>query len=61
MSNGADGVHRENGDAIEGERIACQFRKMNKVNLIRGTGAHRAGGTSLENAYCVITRPLRVR
>jgi hypothetical protein len=61
MSNGTDEIHRENGDAIEGERIACQFRKINKVDLIRGTGAHRAGRASLENAYCVITKPLRVR
>ena len=60
MPNGND-VHRENGDAIEGDRIACQFRKINKPRLIRGTGTHRAGSTSLEDAYCVITRPLTVR
>jgi len=51
MSNCADGIHRDNGDAIEGERIACQFRKIINPNLIRGTGAHRAGRASLENAY----------
>lgn len=61
MPNDADAIHRENGDAIEGERIACQFRKMNTVNLLHGTGAHRARSTSLENAYCVVTRPLRIR
>jgi hypothetical protein len=60
MPNGADGIHRENGDAIEGERIACQFRKINGPTLIRGTGAHRAGRASLENAYCAITKPLRI-
>jgi len=55
-----DGVHRENGDAIEGERIVCQFRKMGAVIVGPGTSAHRASETKLYNAYCSITKPLRV-
>jgi len=58
MPNG-DGVHRELGDAIEGERIVCQFRKMSDLVVGHGTAAHRASETKLYNAYCSITKPLR--
>jgi hypothetical protein len=60
MPNG-DGIHRESGDAIEGERIACQFRRINKVEVNRGSGAHRSQRTSLDDAYCTVTKPLRAR
>lgn len=33
--------HKENGDAIEGDRIACQFRKMDKITLYKATSNHR--------------------
>jgi len=49
----------ENGASIEGERIACQFRKYVPKPTNRGSSAHRAGRATLENAYCVITKPLR--
>lgn len=42
------------GDAIQGERIACQFRKMRKIQVVTGTSRHRASRTTLEDAYCVI-------
>lgn len=46
------------GDAIEGKRIACQFRRIKKVSLIRGTSSHRARRTSLDDAYCVVVTPI---
>ncbi|MEA2000039.1 MAG: hypothetical protein U9N61_12050 [Euryarchaeota archaeon] len=47
------------GDAIEGERVVCQFRKPGKVKLISATHAHRAQEIALNHAYWVITKPLR--
>ena len=49
----------EINDAIQGDRIACQFRKKSKERLIRMTENHR--GTSMvisKNAYCVIECPM---
>jgi hypothetical protein len=48
-------------DAIEGERIACQFRSISKPRLISGTRTHRAQKAALGDAYCVITKPLRFK
>ena len=48
-------VHYNENDAIKGERIACQFRKKGKDQLIRMTGNHRGTRMIISgNAYCVI-------
>ncbi len=47
------------GDAIEGERIVCQFRRISKPGTISGTHAHRAREITLNDAYCVIRKPFR--
>ena len=47
------------GDAIEGERIACQFRKMRKISLVSGTARHRTQRTTLDDAYCAIIKPFQ--
>lgn len=52
-------VYRNNGDALEGERIVCQCRKYMGPRLIRGSGEHRATLFILKvYAYCVIEKPL---
>jgi len=53
-------TYHKRGDSIEGERIACQFRKMDKISLVAGTSRHRARRTSLKNAYCVIVKPIEL-
>lgn len=30
------------GDGVKGEKLVCEFRKINGPYLIAGTGAHRA-------------------
>ena len=45
------------GDAIRGERIICQLRRINKPRTISGTYAHRALELTLADAYCVIRTP----
>lgn len=50
----------EVNDAIEGKRIACQFRKMKKVSIVAGTSRHRAMRTKLMDAYCVIIKPIKL-
>lgn len=52
-------THYGVGDAIEGKRIACQFRKMRKISLVSGTARHRAQRTTLDDAYCAIVKPLK--
>jgi hypothetical protein len=48
-------VHRELNDAIEGDRVACQFRKKNSEKLIPMTGGHRGTRMIISgNVYCVI-------
>lgn len=49
------------GDAIEGKRIACQFRKMSKISVVSGTVRHRAQRTTLDDAYCAIMKAIRRR
>ena len=52
-------VHYNIGDAISGERIACQFRKMKGERKIPMTGSHRGTRMIISgNAYCVIEIPM---
>ncbi len=46
------------GDAIEGKRVACQFRDMGRVTVGKGTHRHRAQITTLHTAFCIIEEPL---
>lgn len=53
-------VYCNKGDAIKGEKIAAQGRKIGRIRIVPGSGAHRARATELEgDAYCVIERPMR--
>ena len=49
------------GDGIEGERIACEFRKMKGPHLIAKTAAHRAQRIMIIGfpASAWIEKPLR--
>ncbi len=46
-------LHNVN-DAIEGERIACQFRKNSEIRVTAGTSRHRARQMNLRDAFAVI-------
>jgi hypothetical protein len=47
------------GSAIRGEKIAAQFRKMNKITVTRGSSTHNIQRTTLEGSvFCVVDRPL---
>jgi len=52
-------VYRGTNDAIEGERIACQYRKISPQVSVSATHRHRRFRTSLYDAYCVIIKPMR--
>jgi len=45
-------VYFENGDAIEGKRIVCEFKKIGKVNLFPATHMHRGSRVTLDDALC---------
>ena len=54
------GTYYQEGDAIEGERIAFQCRKLEILKKpFPGTSAHRAQAGKLENAFCVIVKRFR--
>ena len=47
------------GDAIRGERVTAQYRKIHKSKLVHGTSSHRIEQAKLEGSvFCVIDRPL---
>ena len=50
-------IRYQEGDAIEGERIAYECRKLVQKGLMKGSGRHNAQYGMLErNAFCVIDR-----
>ncbi len=49
------------GDAVDGERITCQFRRISKPKLVSGTHRHRAWEVTLDDACCVIMKPRRFK
>lgn len=51
-------THYNAGDAIEGKRVACQFRDMGRIIVGKGTHKHRAQMTTLYIAFCIIEEPL---
>jgi hypothetical protein len=55
-------VHRLDGDALEGERVIAQARKIGKTLVVPGTSTHKMQETTLRsNVLCVIDRPFRLR
>lgn len=50
----------QEGDAIHGERIAFQCRRVEVFKKpVHGTSAHKAQAGKLDNAYCVIVKRFR--
>lgn len=53
-------IYYQQGDAIEGQRIAAQARSIGRILVAHGSSSHRIQTTVLrESAYCVIEAPLR--
>jgi hypothetical protein len=47
------------GEAIRGEKVTAQFRKIHKIIVCSGSSTHQIQQTKLEGTvYCVIDRPL---
>ena len=50
------------GDALRGERIAINARRLSNPQLVNQSGRHKASSiTARDNVYCVIEKPLSVR
>lgn len=59
LKNTAYNVYSAPGDAIQGERITAQARKIHKPVICTGTASHRIQQTKLEGSvFCIIDRPL---
>ena len=52
-------VYRLENDAIEGERIVCTYCKRSGDVLCHYGETHKGTRSTLSDAYCVITKPLR--
>ena len=52
--------YRDPGDALAGERVIAQARKIRTVKSVPGTSAHRMQETILStNVLCVLDREFR--
>lgn len=52
----------EIGDALRGDRVAINARRIDQPHVIEGSARHRAQATiARDNVYCVIEMPLRAR
>lgn len=52
-------VSHMSGDAIRGEKVTAQYRKMHKAKLVRGTSADQILQSRLEGSvFCIIDKPL---
>lgn len=52
---------RDAGDSVAGEKLAAVGRKIGRVIVISGTGAHRAQRVYIwgDPARCYVDRPIR--
>lgn len=52
-------IYSNPGEAIQGEKVSVQARKIHKPTICSGTGSHQIHQTRLEGTvFCVIDRPL---
>ncbi|MBL7126639.1 MAG: hypothetical protein ISS58_05480 [Dehalococcoidales bacterium] len=52
--------YRNLGDALRGDRIAVEARRIDKVIVMKRTHGHKGQFTTLrDNAYCIIDKPLK--
>lgn len=55
------GTYTEKGTIIKGNQIACEARKISKVQLISKSGRHKAQRIILkDNVECIIVKPLKM-
>jgi len=57
-------IGRKKGDAIEGDKILCQARRIEKHQPPKGTHRHRTQTASLDSigreaAFCVVEKEFR--
>lgn len=57
----AQRIHREEGEAIAGERVIGQARRIDRIYTVPGTSRHRMRETILKsNVLCVIDKSFRL-
>ena len=50
------------GDALRGDRIAINARRLSEITVEAGSGRHRRRSlTARDNVYCVIDKPLKAK
>jgi hypothetical protein len=54
-------VHRNHGDALEGERVIGVARQISRTQVVQGTSTHRIQEVVLRsNVLCVLDRPFEL-
>jgi hypothetical protein len=52
----------DKGDALRGDRVAINARRIDQPHVVEGSGRHRTQATiARDNVYCVIEMPLKAR
>ena len=52
-------IHKLTNEAVEGERIVCEYSKLHGIKLLHTSESHRGTRCTLDDAICYITKPLR--
>ena len=54
-------TYTEKGTIIKGNQIACEARKIGKIQLITKSGRHKSQRIILkDNTECIIVKPLKM-
>ena len=55
----AGNIYSKPGDAIQGEKITAQARRIHRMTVSAGTSTHQIQNVKLEGSvFCIIDRPL---
>ncbi len=59
LKQSACNIYSNPGDAIQGEKVTAQARKIHRVTVSTGTSTHQIQNVKLEGSvFCIIDRPL---
>ena len=57
----ATSIHRSPGDALAGDRVIAEARKIGPTMVVAGTSSHRIQEVVLKrNVLCVLDRPFKL-
>ena len=59
LKHSAGNIYSRPGDAIQGEKVTAQARKIHRTAVSAGTSTHQINNVKLEGSvFCIIDKPL---